>query len=55
MNFLVNPIKVLKVFLILDETERWRETERNRFDLFSDRVPKAKAINCGQEFFILIL
>ena len=54
MNFLANPIKVLKVFLILDETERWREAERNRFDLFSDRVSKEKAINCGQEFCILI-
>lgn len=31
-----------------------RQRERNRFDLFSHRVPKAEAINCGQEFCILI-
>ena len=56
MNFSTNLIKLMKVFFILDETERWRQREKNSFDLFSDRVPKAKTIkNCGQEFCILIL
>lgn len=55
MNFSANLIKLMKVFFILDETERWRQREKNRFDLFSDRVPKAKTIkNCEQEFCILI-